>query len=42
MKSTTLPGFYKHKYVSKLWGAVGIEYSELLDKLIELAEKRVK
>jgi len=26
----------------KLWGAVGIEYSELLDKLIELAEKRVK
>ena len=39
----TLPGFTNSKSMyPKLWGAVGIEYSELLDKLIELAEKRVK
>ena len=38
----TLPGFTNISMYPKLWGAVGIEYSELLDKLIELAEKRVK
>lgn len=38
----TLPGFTNISMYPKLWGASGIEYSELLDKLIELAEKRVK
>ena len=38
----TLPGFTSISMYPKLWDAVGIEYSELLDKLIELAEKRVK
>lgn len=38
----TLPGFTNISMYPKLWGAMGIEYSELLDKLIELAEERVK
>lgn len=38
----TLPGFTNISMYPKLWGAVGTEYSELLDKLIELAEKRVR
>lgn len=38
----TLPGFTNISMYPKLWGAEGIEYSELLDKLIELAEKRTK
>lgn len=38
----TLPGFTDISMYPKLWGAVGIEYSELLDRLIELAEKRVR
>mgnify|MGYP004475843979 len=38
----TLPGFTNISMYPKLWGAAGIEYSELLDKLIELAEKRTK
>lgn len=38
----TLPGFTNISMYPKLWGAVGIEYSELLDRLIELAEKRVR
>ncbi len=38
----TLPGFTNISMYPKLWGAVGVEYSELLDRLIELAEKRVK
>ena len=42
LEINTLPGFTNISMYPKLWGAVGIEYSELLDKLIELAEKRVK
>lgn len=38
----TLPGFTNISMYPKLWGASGIEYSELLDSLIELAEKRVR
>jgi D-alanine-D-alanine ligase len=38
----TLPGFTNISMYPKLWNAVGIGYSELLDKLIELAEQRVK
>ncbi len=38
----TLPGFTNISMYPKLWGASGIEYSELLDRLIELAEKRVR
>jgi len=33
----TLPGFTKISMYPKLWGATGIAYPELLDKLIELA-----
>lgn len=38
----TLPGFTNISMYPKLWGAVGVKYGELLDKLIELAEKRVR
>ena len=38
----TLPGFTNISMYPKLWGVTGVEYSSLLDKLIELAEKRVK
>lgn len=38
----TLPGFTDISMYPKLWNAVGIGYCELLDRLIELAEKRVK
>lgn len=38
----TLPGFTNISMYPKLWGAVGVGYSELLDRLIELAEERVK
>lgn len=38
----TLPGFTNISMYPKLWEAAGVGYSELLDKLIELAEERVK
>lgn len=38
----TLPGFTNISMYPKLWDAAGICYSELLDRLIELALKRVK
>ena len=38
----TLPGFTHISMYPKLWNAVGLGYSQLLDKLIELAETRVK
>ncbi len=38
----TLPGFTNISMYPKLWDAAGIGYSELLDRLIELAEERVK
>ena len=38
----TLPGFTNISMYPKLWDAVGLHYSELLDELIALAEKRVK
>lgn len=38
----TLPGFTSISMYPKLWMAMGVEYSELLDRLINLAEKRVK
>lgn len=38
----TLPGFTNISMYPKLWNAVGIGYKELLTRLIELAEERVK
>lgn len=38
----TMPGFTNISMYPKLWGAVGVGYSELLDKLIELGLERVK
>jgi len=38
----TMPGFTSISMYPKLWAAAGIEYAELLDKLIELAESRQK
>ncbi|MBR0365375.1 MAG: ATP-grasp domain-containing protein, partial [Clostridia bacterium] len=38
----TMPGFTSISMYPKLWNAVGVGYGELLDTLIELAEKRVK
>lgn len=38
----TLPGFTNISMYPKLWDAMGLGYSELLDKLIELAGKRMK
>ncbi len=38
----TMPGFTSISMYPKLWENTGIKYSELLDKLIELAEERVK
>lgn len=38
----TLPGFTSISMYPKLWDAVGKGYKELLDELIDLAEKRVK
>lgn len=38
----TLPGFTNISMYPKLFNAAGLGYSELLDKLIELAEERVK
>ncbi|OPX44837.1 D-alanine--D-alanine ligase [Ruminiclostridium hungatei] len=36
----TLPGFTQISMYPKLWAASGIEYSQLIDRLIELAEER--
>ncbi|HZR44408.1 MAG TPA: D-alanine--D-alanine ligase family protein [Ktedonobacteraceae bacterium] len=36
----TLPGFTQISMYSKLWEASGLPYSELLDRLIELAQER--
>jgi D-alanine-D-alanine ligase len=38
----TIPGFTKISMYPKLWEATGIKYSELLDKLIELAIEKQK
>lgn len=38
----TMPGFTNISMYPKLWDAVGLGYKELLDKLIELAQERVK
>ena len=38
----TLPGFTSISMYPKLWNAVGIGYTELLDRLIELALEKVK
>lgn len=38
----TLPGFTSISMFPKLFGQVGIAYSELIDKLIEYAEERMK
>ncbi len=38
----TLPGFTSISMFPKLFGQVGIEYSDLIDKLIEYAEERSK
>lgn len=38
----TLPGFTNISMYPKLWDNVGVGYSKLLDRLIELAEKRTK
>ena len=36
----TMPGFTPISMYSKLWAASGVEYSELIDQLIELALTR--
>lgn len=38
----TMPGFTNISMYPKLWEAAGLGYSDLLDKLIELAQERVK
>ena len=38
----TMPGFTSISMYPKLWVAAGLEYGELLDKLIQLAKERVK
>ncbi len=38
----TMPGFTNISMYPKLWNAVGVCYSELLDRVIELGEKRTK
>ena len=38
----TLPGFTNISMYPKLWDVAGLGYKDLLDKLIELAEERVK
>lgn len=38
----TLPGFTNISMYPKLWDAAGIGYKELLDRLIDLAQERVK
>lgn len=38
----TLPGFTNISMYPKLWDAAGLGYSALLDRLIELAQERVK
>jgi D-alanine-D-alanine ligase len=38
----TLPGFTSISMYPKLWEATGLKYSDLLDKLIELALERHK
>lgn len=38
----TMPGFTNISMYPKLWDAVGLSYGKLLDRLIELAEERVK
>ena len=38
----TMPGFTNISMYPKLWNAKGVGYSELLDELISLGEKRVK
>ena len=35
----TMPGFTKFSMYPKLWEATGIGYSELLDRLISLAQE---
>ena len=36
----TLPGFTQISMYPKLWETMGIKYTELLDKLIELAMEK--
>jgi len=36
----TIPGFTSISMYPKLWEASGVSYSELIDKLIELAVER--
>ena len=38
----TLPGFTSISMFPKLFGQVGVQYSDLIDKLIEYAEERMK
>lgn len=38
----TMPGFTSISMYPKLWEAAGLSYRDLLDRLIELAQKRVK
>ncbi len=38
----TIPGFTKISMYPKLWEASGISYTELIDRLIQLALERFK
>ncbi len=36
----TIPGFTKVSMYPKLWGATGVSYRELIERLVELAVER--
>ncbi|MDK1728648.1 D-alanine--D-alanine ligase family protein [Dellaglioa algida] len=37
---TTMPGFYKNAMYPRLWEAVGLSYSDLIEELLQLALKK--
>ena len=39
-EANTMPGFTEVSMYAKLWAASGLAYSELLDRLVELAQER--
>ncbi|CAN5828331.1 hypothetical protein BH23ACT12_BH23ACT12_01300 [soil metagenome] len=41
-ETNTMPGFTEISMFPKLWGASGIGYSELIDRLIDLALEKLR
>ena len=39
-EANTIPGFTPHSMYPKLWEATGLDYSSLIDRLVELARER--